>query len=203
MRKVTPWFLAGVVTFTLGLAAYLLISKSRPRFAETSSRSAETISTDNSKNIDSRWVYINQDLRWESPPKEVISESGDYQYTDNARLLIFFPDGQFASISSLIYQSGASRKLQLIPNSGFGVYRGTWKLNEDGKLTITSRLVSSNKMSVADIVEGHKTRVERLTISEFAADRLAGQLELNGRKFIPGPYIEGILELLRMPEGDI
>ncbi|HZE71634.1 MAG TPA: hypothetical protein VE135_19175 [Pyrinomonadaceae bacterium] len=156
MRKVTPWFLAGLVTFTLGLATYLLISKSRPPFVQIRSRSAETISTANSKNIDSRWVYINEDLRWESPLKEVTSESGDYQYTDNARLLIFFPDGQFASISCLIHQSGASRKQQLIPNNGFAVYRGTWKLNEDGKLTITSRLVSSNKMSDAGILEDKK-----------------------------------------------
>ena len=194
MRRMTFWLTTAVVTFTVGvIAAAFWIH----------THHSNVIESVKPEEINLQWTYINQDLKWESPPKEVTSESGDYKYSVNERILVFNPNGQYASISCTIYQSSGPQRMQLIPNDGFGVYKGTWTRNDDGTITIKSRLMSSNKMATPFIAEQEKERVERLIIHKIVDERIAGEVELNGRVFIPSPNIEGVNELVSWPNGHL
>ncbi len=195
MKRITFWFIVALFTFTIGVIASILWLQDR--------RSNEVTLVKTGKN-DSRRVFINQDLKWETPPTDITGELNlNYRYSVNERVLVFYPNGQFASIYCTIHQSNETQRTQFIPNEGFGIYKGTWKREEDGLIVITSRLTSSNKLRDTAIVEGQKGRVEKLTIRKVPSDHLASELELNGTTFIPAPNIEGLDELLSMPNDNL
>jgi hypothetical protein len=194
MRRITFWLIAALFTFIIGVIASILWIQSH------SSNEVTPVKT--GKN-DSRRVFINQDLKWKTEKDADLESNNSFRYSENAILLVFYPDGQFASINCLIQQADETLKMQLIPNNGFGVRKGTWKLNGDDIITITSRLTSSNKLRDDAVVERQKARVERLVIRKATADRLATELELNGTIFIPAPNIEGVDELLSMPNDNL
>lgn len=200
MRKSTVWLIVGLIALAVGATTYFLISKNR---LESSRTAATSPAKQPDPNIDPRWVYINEDLTWKSVSKEIDSGFGGFRFTTNERLVVLFPDGKFALITCTIRQADGSDRAMPIPNNGFGDYKGTWKRNDDDTLTVTSRLVSSNKLSDAGIAKGHEQNVEQLVIRKLASDRLAQQFDFNGHLFVPAPKIEGILELLSEPEGDI
>ena len=116
---------------------------------------------------------------------------------------MFFSDGTFASIKCVLEQPDGSNTPMFIPNEGFAVFKGTWKRNTDGTVTMSSRLVSSNKLPDDAIDKGHQLLTETLVIRDVAADRTAHRLDVNGRAFVPGPRIDGLPEILSMPPGDI
>ncbi|MBC7911366.1 MAG: hypothetical protein H7Y30_12745 [Pyrinomonadaceae bacterium] len=188
MKRITFWLITATLTFTIGVVAAILWIQSN--HSKTS-------------RIDLRGVYINQDLRWESPPKDITGEFNlNYRYT-GAVILVFYPTGQFASINCTLYQADETSKIQIIPNEGFGVFKGTWMRNSDDKIMITSRLTSSNKMIEPFLTEQQKEHVEQLIIRKIGGVQLAGELELNGKTFIPSPIIEGVDELLSWPNGHL
>ena len=153
--------------------------------------------------IDDAHVYINQDLKWEYFSKQMDPEAGGYRFTTNERVLMFFSDGTFASIKCVLQQPDGSNTPIFIPNNGFAVFKGTWRRNSDGTITLSARLVSSNKVSDDGIARGHQLLTETLVIRDIAADRTVRRLDVNGRAFVVGPKIDGLRELLSMPPGDI
>jgi hypothetical protein len=184
MRRITFWLITAVITFTIGVIAFIVWMQS---------------SHSKQSKIDLQRVYINQDLRWESPPKDITGEFNlNYRYS-GANILVFLPNGQFASINCTLYQANETSKIQIIPNEGYGVHKGTWKLDDGGTITISSRLMASNKLRDDAVVEEQKRKVEQAVIRKASAERLTTELELNGTTFIPSPNIEGIDELLSIP----
>lgn len=194
MRRIAFWLITALLTFTLGVIANSLWVRQNHPSQVVSAKTGE---------VNLKQIYINQDLQWESPPKVITDESGVYKVSVNERILVFYSDGQFASIGCAIYQVGKPQRMMLVPNEGFTVHKGTWKQSDDGTIIVTSRLTASNKL--ADDPDGklHAELIERFINRKAANDQLADKLELNGRVFIPSPYIEGIGDLLAFPDGDI
>ncbi len=142
-------------------------------------------------------IYINQDLIWESPPKVL---KHNYKYSTNERILVFYNNGKFASINCTIYKY-KDKKMQLIPNSGFGVYKGNWKQNEDGTITTRSFLANSDKLAFFSETDKNKEIIEQIqAIRKKAKGDFANEFELNGRIFVTSPTIEGISKLLLLPD---
>ena len=191
MRRITLWLITALLTFGVGArAAAVWVSGMQLKASQPVS-----------PEIDLRWVYINEDLKWESPPKKIVRElRHDYKYSVNERLMVFYPGGQFASVGCTIYRDNKTRNMQLVPNHGFSVYKGTWKRESDGTIIITSRLASSHGLAVRIGAKQAQERVERLRIRKVADDRLASELELNGQVYIPSPSIEGLNSLLSPPK---
>ena len=192
MRRITFWLITALLTFTIGVLASTLWIQSYYSNGVTPVKTGK---------IDPRWVYINQDLQWKSPPKDVTGEFNlNYKYSEDVTLLVFDPNNQFASIHCTIYQADETSQIQIIPNEGYLAYKGTWKLDDGGTITITSRLTSSDKQTDSFVAEQKKERVEQLIIHQRAYDRFAEELELNGKIFLPSPNIKGISELLSIPD---
>jgi hypothetical protein len=204
MRRITLLLITAIFTFVIGVISSVVWIRSNHSPATVQVNDASNVVTSTqSQEIDLQWVYINQDLKWELPPKSITRESGIYKYSVNERILVFYPNGRFASIGCTIYQVDKAKKMMLIPNEGYAVHKGTWKRNNDGTITITSRLISSNKLATDFNGKLHEERVEQLIIRKVADDRLAEELGLSGKIFISSPSIEGIGELLSLPDGDI
>jgi hypothetical protein len=202
MRKVSGYLGTAVVTFVLGVTCSFLISSNRLNGFRNISFGQERDRVKPFGSPQLRRVYINKDLRWESPPKEIIEDGpGGYKYTVNERLLVFFPDGRFASILCTIYQANGDQKRQFIPNAGFAVFKGSWALS-DSTITITSRLWSSNKVATPSIAQMRQERLEQISIPHIDSDRIAKDLDLNGRLFVPTSEIDGMDELLSFPDGE-
>src|SRR5438067_12639152 len=125
MRRTTFLLLTALFTFTVGVIAYFLWVPHNYSNEVTSVQTGE---------VDLRWVYINKDLHWEHPPKEV---GLDYSYS-GINILVLYPNGLFASITGTVYQIEKPSRIMLVPNEGFGVYKGTWKRNGDGTITVIS-----------------------------------------------------------------
>lgn len=90
--------------------------------------------------LEPSWVYMS-DVKWEHPPKEILEDYEDKFQIGRAVFLIFYPTGEFFKLSC------NARKLDSGRIDAFGpdtvTYKGVWKYNDDGSLTITSQIIES------------------------------------------------------------
>jgi hypothetical protein len=75
------------------------------------------------RRIDPRWVYRNQDLRCQRPPKPVESEA---DHCDNAEFAVFYPDGEVALVGCELYRIGKTGRLLMSAGDDFSVRKGRW-----------------------------------------------------------------------------
>jgi hypothetical protein len=90
--------------------------------------------------------------------------------------------------------------MQLIPNSGFAVYKGTWTRNPDDSIDIVSRLWASEGVARVIGEDIYQTHKDKLQISKVSRDRFANELVYHDTVFIPAPPIDGIEYMLSMQE---
>jgi hypothetical protein len=89
-------------------------------------------------NINLEWVYINNNLVWESPPSELHKT---YQYADNTHIVVLYPSGEFAQVSGTLLRDKETGHLSLCEGCGFSIFKGVWHLENSGKLNVRKKLV--------------------------------------------------------------
>lgn len=88
--------------------------------------------------IDLHWVFVNDNLVWESPPKELRKT---YVLAENAVLVILYPTGSFAEVSCTLFGDRKSGRLSICRGCGFSISKGTWTRNADNSFWVKFRLV--------------------------------------------------------------
>src|ERR1700720_3594796 len=88
--------------------------------------------------IDLHWVYVNDNLMWESPPKELRKT---YVLAENAVLTVLYPTGGFAQVSCTLFRDRKTGRLSICHGCGFSISTGTWTRNADNSFRIKSRLI--------------------------------------------------------------
>jgi len=58
------------------------------------------------KPIDIHWVYVDDDLKWKTPPK---GTTEGVRYCENAFLTVFFPSGDFVQVAVLARRSRGAK----------------------------------------------------------------------------------------------
>jgi hypothetical protein len=131
--------------------------------------------------IDLHWIYVNSDLKWESPPKEL---KKPYMIADNASLIILYPGGEYAGVSGTLFRERKNGRLSICLPCGFIVYRGTWKLSAGGTATIKSRWVSGGAAPNGQQPPGPE-REENWKLQGRSSGRVAVGIDTSNRKYIP------------------
>ena len=138
-------------------------------------------SSPSTEKIDLHWVYVNSDLVWESPPKEL---NKGYTVADNASLIILYPDGKYAEISGTLFRERKTGRISICPPCGFIVYKGSWKLNTDGNAVIKSRWVYGGASRVGRKPPGPEIE-ENWKLHGSSKGRVALAIETSKSKYIP------------------
>jgi hypothetical protein len=131
--------------------------------------------------IDLNWVYINSDLVWQSPPKEL---KKGYLVGENATLIVLYPRGEYAEVSATLFRDGKNGRLSICQGCGFVVYRGTWKLTAGGSATVKSRWVYGG-FSRANQPPPGPENVEHWKLRGTSRIRAATVIETSKGKYIP------------------
>jgi hypothetical protein len=187
MKKLSFRFIIALATFVIGVIATTLwiLQQRPPKQAPVPIEAASIIQ------LDPRWVYMNEDIEWGSPPKyiEQAFKSG------GASIVVFYPTGKVAIVDCTLYRDNRSKRVSISAGDDFSVSKGNWKLNGDGTITTTSRFTHSMVFNTPE-------RIEHWAIREQAADRIAGRLEMNGQFYIPISNVGGFDQLSPMIADD-
>ena len=126
------------------------------------------------KEIDLRWVYLNDDIRWAAAPKRLAK-----QYSSlNSHIVVFYPTGQFASVGCTLYRDRKTKRITLSMGDDFSVSKGTWTLNSDG--TITTEANVTHGMPRQGGYEVHRMR---WVIRKKGVERIATVIELGRERY--------------------
>ncbi len=188
MKKLTLRFIIAIFTFIIGItaASFWLLSHREPsRKPVPSDIASET-------QISPRWVYINRDIDWESPPKQI---EQTFQASLNSTIIIFYPSGKFASVGCTLYRDNKSKRMSISAGDDFSVSKGTWKRNDNESITATSHVTHG-------MTRNSPVQVEKWLIREHYIDRMAGVLELNGYIYIPIQSVGNFAQLSPMIADD-
>ena len=131
--------------------------------------------------IDLHWVYVNSDLVWESPPKEL---KKGYTVAENARLIVLYPGGEYAQVSGTLFRDRKNGRLSICQACGFVVYKGTWKSNADGSAVIKSRWIYGGFSRERQQPPGPETE-ENWKLHGRSKGRVALAIETSKSKYIP------------------
>ena len=142
--------------------------------------------------IDTNWVYINKNIKWESPPKEI---EQTFQGSLNSNIVVFHPFGKFAFVGCTLYRDNKTKNIALSNGDDFSVSKGNWKRNDNGNITVISHLTHSS-------LEENSDKIETWKIKEPSSERLANSLELNGEIYIPIPKLENFDQIAPMIADD-
>jgi hypothetical protein len=173
-----------VFTFLFGVGVtYLWIHVHRER-----AERPKTINLVSETRIDPHWVYINRDIEWESPPKQI---QQTFQASLNSTIVIFFPSGRYASVGCTLYRDNKSQRMAISAGDDFVVAQGTWKRNDDGIITTDSKVTYG-------MLRNASSKSERWAIVEPSADQIANVLQVNGRSYVPIPNVGNFEQLSPM-----
>lgn len=125
--------------------------------------------------IETSWVYINKNIKWESPPKEI---EQTFQGSLNSNIVVFYPSGKFAFVGCTLYRDNKTKNMSLSNGDDFSVSKGNWKQNGDGTITVVSHLTHS-------ALENSLEKIETWKIKEQSSERLAKSLEIDGEIYVP------------------
>lgn len=85
-------------------------------------------------------IFVNADLKWRSPPKEV---SQGYTYSDDADLVVFYESGGFAIVSGTLNKYSDATTYSFCQGCGYSIRQGTWK-RDNNKIVVVSNYVHQN-----------------------------------------------------------
>lgn len=132
------------------------------------------------RQINLSWVFVNDNLAWESPPKELKKtyvEAG-------ASLLVFYPTGDFAFVTCYLFRDRRSGRLSICRGCGFSISKGTWTRDPDNIVAVKFRTIYA-----PGLVEGTPKpgpEVERRWIFRGQSKgRVAAVVQSPEGKFIP------------------
>ena len=129
--------------------------------------------------INPSWVYINKDIKWESPPKEI---EQTFQGSLNSNIVVFYPNGKFAFVGCTLYRDNKTRTIAISMGDDFSVRKGIWKKDGAGNIIVNSHLTHSMSENISEQTEIWK-------VKEQSSERLANSLEINGEIYIPLPKV--------------
>lgn len=90
------------------------------------------------KPIDLNWVYMNEHLKWKTPPKGTVE---GVQYCENAFLAILFPSGEYVGVSPVLYRDDKTKRISISRGDGMVILKGRWTREITGLIRVTSRTV--------------------------------------------------------------
>jgi hypothetical protein len=122
--------------------------------------------------IDPHWLFVRNPITWKSVPKG----SAGYLYTDNADIAVFFPTGDFALVSCVLYRDKRTGALSVIPNEGYTIQKGSWEKDAGNSITVRTRYVYMSA-SVREISTPSPEVKERWLVSGKSNKRIAAVLE--------------------------
>jgi hypothetical protein len=184
MRRTALYIAVAILTSALGLLAYFLTTGNRSQGISTKPVTYQLTSPEIwEREVDARWIYLNEDVQWTGR-----DDTRYYSESKNARVLVFFPSGEFASVSCPMLRFEATSELTVIPDGRCEIYQGSWKQNSDGTITTASQLYKL----FASLERKAPATIERFSVRKLADDRLAAALDLKGRVFLPSPQINGL-----------
>jgi hypothetical protein len=131
--------------------------------------------------IDISWVFVNDKLMWESPPKEL---KKTYVLAENAELIVFYPTGDIAMVSCTLFRDRKTRRLSICHGCGFSISKGTWTRNADNSVTIKSRVVYRNLPIIGSPVPDPEIE-ERWRFHGRFKDRVAAVVHPPTGRYIP------------------
>jgi hypothetical protein len=129
--------------------------------------------------IDPHWLFVRNPITWKSAPK---SSGAGYLYTDNADIAVFFPTGEFALVSCVLYRDRRTGSLSVIPNEGYTIHKGSWEKGAGNSLTVRTRYVYMSS-SVREISTPSPEVKERWLMSGKSNKRMAAVLEHRNEHF--------------------
>jgi len=132
--------------------------------------------------IDPHWLFVRNPITWKSAPK---SSGAGYLYTDNADIAVFFPTGDFALVSCVLYRDKRTGALSVIPNEGFTIQKGSWERDAGNSLTVRTRYVYMSA-SVREIPTPSPEVKERWLVRGKSNKRIAAVLE-HRKEHFQGP----------------
>jgi len=92
----------------------------------------------NGDDIDIHWVYVNENLSWESPPPDL---GKTYEYADNSELVVLYPNGEVVRFSCTLHRDRKTHRLSICEGCGFAIQKGTWMSNPDHSIGVKLRWV--------------------------------------------------------------
>jgi hypothetical protein len=186
MRRAALYIAVAVLTSALGLLASFLTTGNRSQGISTKPATYQLTSPEIwEREVDARWLYLNEDVQWTGR-----DDTRYYNESKNARVLVFFPSGDFASVSCPMLRFEATSELTVIPDGRCEIYKGSWKQNSDGTITTASHL---HKL-FAPFPAGEKlapATIENLSVRKTDGDRFAS-LDLKGKVFLPSQQVKGL-----------
>jgi hypothetical protein len=132
--------------------------------------------------IDPHWLFVRNPITWKSPPR---SSGAGYLYTDNADIAVFFPTGDFALVSCVLYRDKRTGALSVIPNEGYTIQKGSWEKGAGNSLTVRTRYVYMSA-SVREVSTPSPEVRERWLVSGKSYQRIGGVLE-HRKEHLQGP----------------
>ncbi len=174
MKKLTFQIIVALCAVSLNLAVLSSCASSANEL-EQEIVVPETNAKPQIEPINSSWIYINKEIKWESPPKQIAQT---FQGSLNSTIVVFYPSGEFASVGCTLYRNNKTKQMSISAGDDFSVLKGTWKRNDDGSITATSRLTHG-------VIRNYPEQVQQWTILKQSSDRIANVLELNEQKYVP------------------
>ena len=173
----------------LGILNILLItscSSSKQEFTKVKVSNINSVTQ--IEQLDPNWVYINKNIKWESPPKEI---EQTFQGSLNSNIVVFYPNGNFAFVGCTLYRDNKTRNIAISMGDDFSVRKGNWNKDDTENITVNSHLTHGMSENISNQDEIWK-------INEQSAERLAKSLEMNGEIYIPIPKIGNFNQIAPM-----
>ena len=130
--------------------------------------------------IDIQWVYVSDNLVWESPPKE-LKKSYDEAA---ASVTVFYPTGAFALVTCTLFRDRKNGRLSICHGCGFSISKGSWTRNADDSVIIKSRVVYRNLPIIGRPVPDPEVE-ERWRFHGRSKDRVAAVVQPPTGRYIP------------------
>jgi hypothetical protein len=148
--------------------------------------------------LDDHWVFMSEVLEWESSYKD--PELPQFQFAP-ATVVVFYPSGEFASLSSLVRRDGKNSPISIMSGEGYSISKGRWSRNADGSITTRSRVVYREKLPKSNTPVPRPVREEEWLPQGTAVGRLAAKFESGSKVYLPTPSLrlEHLSQLLNDP----
>lgn len=161
------------ITFISALISCSSAQKANMEIAVTNRNSTKQIEIEK---IESNWVYINKNIKWESPPKEI---EETFQGSVNSNIVVFYPSGNFAFVGCTLYRENETGNISISMGDDFSVRKGNWKRNDEATISVVSRLTHHSMLKN----DSEKTATWKIKVQ--STERLAKSIELDGELYIP------------------
>jgi hypothetical protein len=124
------------------------------------------------------WAYVPRQLHWKRPPAKAVT---GLLYSDDAEIVVFYPDGRYAEIGCVLYRSKGDRLLSISAGDDYGVRRGSW--SRTGADIDTTSIRTYGPGIIRSTKSTSVTRTWRVVKSN--ADRSPGELKTGDAVYIP------------------